>query len=133
MKISGKSPASLYALGTRAYARGDAVRAVEYFQALREHRESTDVDRLDALAGLSRAHYQLDHAKEALECAEALQREGRRVGHLDAEADALVFLGQIHLEYGADKLAKRSLRMVVGPEGRGAVAICRATAWFLLG
>lgn len=133
MNVTGKSPASLYTLGTRAFVRGDAVRALEYFQALREHRKSTDVDRLDALAGLSRAHYQLDHAREALDCAQALQREGRRVGHPDAEADALVFLGQIHLEYGADKLAERSLRMVVGPEGRGAATIFRANAWFLLG
>lgn len=133
MKAPPKSPATLYGLGTRAFARGDAVRALAHFQALREHPRSTDVDRLDALSGLARSHYQLDDAELALECARALQHEGRRLGHADAEADALVFLGQIHLEYGADKLAERSLRVVVGPEGRAASAIFRANAWFMLG
>ncbi len=133
MKTPAKSPATLYSLGTRAFARGDAERAIAHFQALREHPRSTAVDRLDAWSGLARSHYQLDHAELALECARALQHEGRRAGHVDAVADAQVFLGQIHLEYGADKLAERALRDVVGPEGRAASAIFRANAWFMLG
>jgi len=133
MSTSRKSPSALYTLGTRAFVQGEALRALEYFQALRDHPEASEVDQLDALAGLARAHYQLDHAQEALKHAHALEREGRRIGHIDAVADAQVFLGQIHLEYGDDKRAERSLRAVVGPESRGISTIFRANAWFLLG
>lgn len=132
MNLANKTPATLYALARRAYGRGDAARALPYFQALHMHPKARDEDRLDALSGLAHSHFQLDHLDDALDCARALQRAGQRLGHRDAEADALVFIGQIALERGQERDAERALREVVATRGVGTSALYHANAWYFL-
>ncbi len=128
-----KTPAELYDLAERAYARADARRAIEYFEAIRGHPDADLFDRLEALSGVAMSAFQLSDYAMALRSADELLRVGREHQVADAVIDGLAQLGSVHLEQGDLERAEGYFRELLQTPGCSHRSVRRGEAWLFLG